>query len=147
MKAYLLFILITISTWGQAQPLRYRENYQTPISIAEQPFMAEIVSTPKAMQLGMMYRPDIAEHQAMLFVYPKPQAMAFWMKNMQIPLDILFFNQAGSLQEIKANVPPCQTQSCPIYPAKQDDNQFVVEIRAGQAEKLGLQVGDKLGGF
>lgn len=147
MKFFLSLIFLLLSTWGTAQPAPlplYHENYQQPITIGRHSFLAEIVDTPKSMQKGMMFRPHISENHAMLFIYPNPQPMTFWMKNMQIALDILFFDQRGVLQEIKSNVPPCQTPKCPVYPAKHDNNQFVVEIQAGLAAKQGITIGDKL---
>ncbi len=147
MKQYLLLFFLALTTWGYTQiPPRamYQENYDTRIAIGEHSFVAEVVSTPTLMQKGMMYRPNIAAENAMLFAYAHPQQMTFWMKNMRIPLDILFFNSGGVLQEIKSNVPPCATEECPTYPARHDDNQFVVEMKAGQAEVLGIVVGDIL---
>lgn len=150
MRRYLLFFLFVMATWGYSQtsPFKlYQENYQTPIRIGEHDFVAEIVSTPTLMQKGMMHRPKIDADQAMLFVYQQPQAVSFWMKNMHIPLDMLFFDAHGVLQEIKSDVPPCVTFICPDYPAQHDDNQFVVEIKAGQAKALGINVGDTLYGY
>lgn len=150
MKRYLLLILLTMVTLSKAQTSvspAYRGNYHTPITIGRHHFVAEIVDTPQAMQLGMMYRSHIGDNQAMLFAYDKPQAMTFWMKNMHIALDMLFFDDKGVLQEIKADVPPCQQVNCPVYPARHDNNQFVVEIQAGLAKKLRLRIGDKLGGL
>ncbi|MBS9778153.1 MAG: DUF192 domain-containing protein [Gammaproteobacteria bacterium] len=147
MKQYLLASLFLITTWGYTQtpPLNmYQENYQEPIEIGKHRFTAEVVSTPTLMQKGMMYRPQIKPDNAMLFVYEKPQNMSFWMKNMRIPLDILFFNAAGVLQEIKSNVPPCVSYDCPVYPAQHGDNQYVVEMKAGRAHTLGIQIGDVL---
>lgn len=119
-------------------------DYSTRLHIGEHLFFTELADTPEKMQTGMMYRNTMQENQAMLFIYPRPQAMTFWMKNTLIPLDMLFFNSSGVLQEIKSNIPPCQSADCPIYPAKRKDNQFVIELKGGQATALGIKVGDRL---
>ncbi len=151
MKHYILLILLAIVSVGKAEksaPVAlYQENYQIPITIGKYPFMAEIVDTPQAMQKGMMYRPSIKTNQVMLFVFATPRLLTFWMKDMQIPLDMLFFDDSGVLQEIKTNVPICDADPCPTYPALHDNNQIVAEIKAGQAKKLGLRIGDKLRGL
>lgn len=141
----LFSFLLTIANCAETErpsPLLYQENYKTPLAISNQIFMTEIADTPESMQKGMMFRPTMADNQAMLFVYPTPQPMAFWMKNTRIPLDMLFFDANYRLQEIKANVPPCQTANCPDYPAKHDNNQYVIELKGGSAKKFGITVGD-----
>ncbi len=152
MKHYLLLISLFVAIGCKAENTpqktqQYQENYHTPIAIGQHQFIAEIADTPQAMQQGMMYRPSIKDNQAMLFIFSKPQPMTFWMKNMQIPLDMLFFDKAGVLQEIKTDVPACQADPCPTYPAQNDNNQIVAEIKVGQAKKLGLTVGDRLQGL
>ncbi len=147
MKHYLLFLPVLVFGCKAENIVKkplYQENYHTPIAIGQHQFMAELADTPEAMQQGMMYRPSIKENQAMLFIYEQPQPMSFWMKNMRISLDMLFFDSKGVLQEIKTNVPACQAEPCPIYPSRYDNNQIVAEIKAGLAKKLGLAIGDRL---
>ncbi|PIE42405.1 MAG: hypothetical protein CSA47_00890 [Gammaproteobacteria bacterium] len=121
-------------------------NYTSWIWIGEHEFATEIANTPAAMQRGMMMRPGIEDNEAMLFVFTRPKPVTFWMKNTLIPLDMLFFNARGLLQEIKAAVPPCRTSRCPTYPSQYDDNVFVVEMQSGMAKKRNIQIGDKLNG-
>lgn len=140
---YFFFFLSLMTTTVNTAPL-YHEDYSSLIEIGNHAFATEIVNTPTKMQLGMMYRPKMADEQAMLFVYPRPQRMAFWMKNTLLPLDMLFFDALGRLQEIKRNIPPCKTSRCPTYPSRHNNILYVVEVKGGTAERLNLQVGDKL---
>lgn len=140
---YLFCLLINVSNLSQAQP-RYQENYHSLIEIGDHAFATEIADTPAKMQQGMMFRPSMEDNQAMIFVYPRPQGMAFWMKNTLIPLDMLFFDARGYLQEIKHEVPPCKTPNCPTYPSRHRNIQYVVELKGGTAAHLNLTVGDKL---
>lgn len=142
MRYFLFFVGLSLLP-VQAQP-RYQEAYSSWIEIGEYAFAAEIANTPAKMQQGMMHRPDMADDQAMIFVYPRPQRMTFWMKNTLIPLDMLFFDARGYLQEIKHSVPPCKTQRCPTYPSRHTHIQYVVELKGGTAQRLNLQAGDKL---
>lgn len=129
-----------------AQATEPETHYDHPVCVGNQRFNTEIADTLPKMQQGMMYRTRMTDDQAMLFIYPAPRNMRFWMKNTRIPLDMLFFDSKGVLQEIKHNVPPCQTENCPVYPAKAADNQFVLEIKGGLAKKQHIQVGDRLYG-
>lgn len=138
----LLLLLIAFFSIGAGKA--YQENYSTPIRIGRHFFDTEIADTPKKMQQGMMFRTKIADSQAMLFVYSQSQRAHFWMKNTLVPLDMLFFDELGRLQEIKHNVPPCKREPCDIYHSTSDNIQFIVELKGGVSEMLGIQVGDTL---
>jgi len=125
---------------------RYQTRYNNVIFIGNRAFIAELVSSPAARQKGMMYRPGINPEQAMVFIFQSPRRVSFWMQHVNMPLDMLFFDEKGYLKEIKANVPPCRVATCPTYPSQHDDIMFVVEIKAGQAAAQDIRIGDRLKG-
>ena len=65
------------------------------------------------------------------------------MKNTRIPLDILYFNAELELVSISADTPPCRVRYCPSYPSKVPA-MFVLELNAGTASELGVELGDRL---
>jgi hypothetical protein len=78
----------------------------------------------------------------MLFPFTEPRYPQFWMKNVVIPLDMIFL-RSGIVQAVYFNVPPCADEPCPLYaPNKLVDQ--VIELRGGRAEELGVQVGDRI---
>ncbi len=102
----------------------------------------EVAKTPQQQQMGLMYRPPLPNNRGMLFEFPSPQPVAFWMKNVPVPLDMVFTHQ-GVVQYITSNAPPCAQQPCPTYgPNKLVDR--VIELRAGRAAELKLKVGDRI---
>ncbi len=125
----------------------YAESYDDAwVFVGNQDFQTELAITPAKQRQGLMFRKSMQDNQAMLFIYQKPRRVAFWMKNTLIPLDMLFFDDNARLVEIKENVPPCKTATCPTYPARHPNIKYVLEINAGLSEKLGLKVGDALYG-
>lgn len=96
--------------------------------------------TPEQQALGLMFRTDLPPQQGMVFSFRPARRVSFWMKNVVIPLDMVFLRDR-TIVAIEANVLPCAAEPCPTYgPTEPVDR--VIELRGGQAETLGLQVGD-----
>ncbi len=106
-------------------------------------FAVEVAASEAERERGLMYRAELAEGHGMLFVMPRPQHAAFWMKNTHVALDILYFDAHGRLAEIVPDVPPCATDPCPIYPST-GPVRYVLELPAGSAARHGLKRGDRL---
>ena len=102
----------------------------------------EVARTPAQQALGLMFRPALPDNRGMLFPFDPPRPVGFWMKNVPVSLDMIFLLE-GEVKAIAANVPPCTNEPCPTYgPATPID--LVLELRAGRAAQLGLQVGDRI---
>lgn len=102
----------------------------------------EVAQTPEQQAVGLMFRPPLPDDRGMLFPFEPPRIVSFWMKNVPVPLDMVFLRN-GKVQAIALNVPPCQTEPCPTYgPDVSVD--AVIEMRAGRAAELSLKVGDRI---
>jgi len=102
----------------------------------------EVAITPEQQGLGLMYRDFLAPNRGMLFPFEFPRRASFWMKNVDIPLDMIFLYQ-GEVIFIEANVPPCNAEPCPIYGPDQIVDQ-VLELAGGRAEELNISTGDRI---
>lgn len=126
-----------------------QENFQgqqlevsAQVAIAGEIIELEVARTREQQALGLMYRPELPDNRGMLFPFAYPRVVTFWMKNVPVPLDMVFLLD-GDVKAIAASVPPCTTPSCPVYGPNEPVNQ-VIELRSGRAAELGLQVGDRL---
>lgn len=92
---------------------------------------------------GLMHRTALAQGHGMLFVYPEPEPVAFWMRNTLIALDILFFDRTGRLAHLHPEAKPLD--ETPLPGAMPDDpdpaRAMVLEIGAGEAARLGIAAG------
>jgi uncharacterized protein len=61
---------------------------------------AELALTQKEEMTGMMFRTNIQDTDAMLFVFPFPQRAAFWMKNCPESISAAYISPDGVIQEI-----------------------------------------------
>ncbi len=119
---------------------------QLPITaqavMAEQVIELEVARTRQQQATGLMHRDPLPDTRGMLFPFDPPKTVGFWMKNVPVPLDMVFLHQ-GKIVGIQNSAPPCQTQPCPVYgPRSLVDH--VIELRAGRAQELGLNVGDSV---
>ena len=95
---------------------------------------------PRKMR-GLMWEAQdfLADDKGMLFVFDEPGTRSMWMKNMQFPLDILWFDENGNVVSIEKNVPPCITplevMSCKSVGVSADNAQYVLELTAGYVDK------------
>ena len=106
-------------------------------------FTVEIADTREAQVLGLMFRESLEPDRGMLFIFPREAPRSFWMRNTRIPLDILYFDAELRLVSVAANARPCKTAQCPSYPSE-GPAQYVLELNAGVAGKLGVTRGDVL---
>lgn len=74
----------------------------------------------------------------MLFIFPKPTTVSFWMENMHFPIDIVWMNSDRKILGITRDVSPDTFPKSFPSPGK---IQFVLELNAGGAEKFGLKKG------
>ena len=104
----------------------------------------EIADTDAERERGLMFRDVLAADRGMLFIHEREAPQAYWMKNTHIPLDILYFDNSRRLVSQQRDVPPCSLgDACPSYPS-QAPARYVLELNAGQAEKLRLEDGAQL---
>jgi uncharacterized protein len=103
-------------------------------------FAVEIADDESERALGLMNRPEMAASAGMLFIYPSPRSLAFWMRNTLIELDMLFVDQTGVIRNIHERAIPLD--ETPIFGG--DDLTHVLEINGGLAARLGIKVGDQM---
>jgi uncharacterized protein len=101
-------------------------------------FNVELATTPDQMEVGLMFRQNLAPDAGMLFVYPSEQQVAFWMKNTVIPLDMLFIAGDGKIRRIVERTIPLSTAVIPSV----DEVRAVLEVNGGTAARLGIKPGD-----
>lgn len=128
----------TIEMINQAQKL----PITAIVEINGEKINLEVAQTPQQLAIGLMYRDSVPANRGMLFPFQPPRIVNFWMKNVSIPLDMIFLSQ-GVIQHIETNVPPCQTSSCPVYGPNVIVDQ-VLELAGGRATELNLSKGDRL---
>ncbi|MGB3768949.1 MAG: DUF192 domain-containing protein [Phormidesmis sp.] len=110
--------------------------------IKDRPFQLEVAKTPQQQALGLMFRSALPDDRGMLFPFSSPRRASFWMRDVPVPLDMVFIYQGKVVEVITA--PPCTIDPCATYgPGNQIVDQ-VLELRGDRASEIGLQPGDTI---
>jgi uncharacterized protein len=88
---------------------------------------AELALTPDEEETGLMYRTNITDETAMIFVLPGPERASFWMTNCPMSLSAAYIGPDGVIEEIhhlekNDNVPVMATNY---------NIQYVLEVNDG----------------
>jgi uncharacterized membrane protein (UPF0127 family) len=96
---------------------------------------------PEEITRGMMFERSM--DYALAFLYPDVSPRQMWMKNVMIPLDMVFCRE-GKIVQIYSDVPGCipivEDTECPIINSVPAD--LVLELPGGWSYGLRLQIGD-----
>ncbi len=106
-----------------------------------QRYTVEVAATPLEQERGLMFRTTMPRHHGMIFLFDPPKQATFWMENTVLPLDLIFIAPDNRVLSIGANAKP--------YSRDIIDSggtvSAVLELNAGEAARIGLQVGDRVG--
>ncbi len=119
----------------------YMRAQSTPLE-GEQKVIDEITyeyaDTPEKQARGLSGRSEIPHRYVMIFIFPTPGRYGFWMKDMLVPIDIVWLDATGEITKIDENVEPSSFPTLYYPPAP---THLVIETRAGEARALGWDIG------
>lgn len=102
-------------------------------------FSIEVADDPVERSAGLMYRRIMPDNRGMLFVFETTRQVGFWMKNTPLPLDLIFIGEDGEVKAVMHGVPFSEASISPGA-----DVRFVLELKAGTAQKAGIAKGVRL---
>ena len=92
---------------------------------------------------GLQDRKELAIDRGMLFVFKEPKEASFIMRNVEIPLDIIFIAEDGTVVNVEeAEVEEPDTPYDDLVRYRSDgDVKWVVEINKGLSQQYGIGPG------
>lgn len=118
---------------AQAQP-----KLQTiKIYLGAQTLDAELALTPSEEETGLMYRTNITDETAMLFVMAYPQRASFWMTNCPVSLSCAYIGPDGVIEEIHHLE---KNDNVPVF-ATNDNITYVLEVNDGWFPRHNINTG------
>ena len=96
----------------------------------------EVADTPDEWERGLMGRQSLAPDSGMLFVFPGPETVAFWMKDTPLPLSIAFIDEQGQVLDVQDMAPETTTPHSSPAPYR-----FALEVSQGYFAPFGIGPG------
>jgi uncharacterized membrane protein (UPF0127 family) len=127
----------------QAAPAPQTNLPKATLTLGAQSLTAQIAADDASRERGLMSRTNLAENEAMVFVFPAPQPVAFWMKDTPTPLSIAYVGPSGRIFEIHDLKPFDET---PIPSASQAVT-YAIETPQGWFAKHGIIAGSTVSGL
>lgn len=135
---FLLTMAVNLPTWEDS-PSRVFLPDGTAVAV-------EVADSAEERRVGLSEHVSLAPDRGMLFLFDEPGAYAFWMKDMDFSIDIIWLN-GETIVGIEPNVPVptpgVGTGDLPIYEPEFPTDR-VLEVNAGLAAAHGLAPGDFL---
>ncbi len=100
-------------------------------------FQVWLADSPQRQAQGLMFVRSLPEMRGMLFVHAEPRAIAMWMKNTYIPLDMVFIGPDGKILQIVEQTTPHSLETI----RSKEPAVAVLEIAGGEAKRLGIHAG------
>jgi uncharacterized membrane protein (UPF0127 family) len=97
-----------------------------------------IAADDRSRARGLMYVRELPADRGMLFLFDRPQELAFWMKDTYLPLDLVFIAGDGRVLNVAENARPFS-----LDPLESEGPAIaVLEVLGGTARRIGLKPGD-----
>ena len=138
----LLLVIVLCAVFGFFRPTISDYGLTTEkISIGKtNTVIVEIADSDASRAKGLMMRTFLPQGQGMLFIWPEEAPRTMWMKDTFIPLDIIFMDGQGTIVGIATQAVPHD-----LSPLGTDrPARYVLEVPAGDADRLGLAVGQSI---
>ena len=103
-------------------------------------FQVEEARTQAQRTRGLMFVQQLPARSGMWFDFVTEQHLSMWMKNTELPLDMLFVDQHGVIQHIHKSATPHDLT--PI--SSSGAVRYVLELNAGEVQRYALNIGDQV---
>ena len=114
----------------------------TIVSTPNGPLYVTLARTDAEREQGLSGVLSLPSDQGKLFIFSVAQLPGFWMKDMHIPLDMVWIDASSTVVGVTNNISP-DTYPDIFYPPALVTS--VLEINAGSAQKFGIATGTVLG--
>ncbi|MFA6170175.1 MAG: DUF192 domain-containing protein [Candidatus Margulisiibacteriota bacterium] len=141
-------ILTGLVLWGVLVPFQpqapvFQNKTAIVARIGNNNYKLEIADSMSKRGRGLSWRKSLPTDQGMLFLFDQPGQYHFVMDGMRFPLDFIWLND-GTVVDLKDNVPPLKANQPSINLTAKNKFDQAIELNAGEIEKSGLKIGNRV---
>ena len=138
----LLSLFLTVAGL-QGAPKPQRDLPKTTLSLGTNTLSAQVAADDASRELGLMSRTNLGTDEGMVFVFPSPRQVTFWMKDTPSPLSIAYVGPSGRIFEIHDLKPFDET---PV-PSASSAIVYAIEVPLGWFTQHGVLAGSTVSGL
>lgn len=138
----IFFLLVTFVTGifvlSRQQTCSESYRHDGQVRAGSHKINVQIAKNSQEIETGLAGKKCLADNQGMLFKFDKPGYYPFWMKDTHMAIDIVWIDASHRVTDISSNIQPDTYPKNFTNTAPAKD---VLELKAGEASKLGLGSG------
>ena len=127
--------------WDQFKNSWLTDDPVHTIYIGSVAIAVTVADTEQKRMKGLSGTQKLRDLEGKLFVFPENGHYGFWMKDMLIPLDIIWIDKNLQIVHFEENVSP---DTFPKVFTPDEEAHFVLEMNAHFVSSLKLKLGDRL---
>ena len=135
MRAKIILLVAVIVVWVIVMYNPPQQN-NVFLRLGEGTFHLRLAVSEAERTRGLGGVEKLAGNEGMFFIFPEDAPHAIWMKDMRIPIDILWLSHDFSIVDARENVSP---DSFPAIFSPRTPARFVVELPAGAVRTFGIK--------
>ncbi|MBC7459546.1 DUF192 domain-containing protein [Candidatus Saccharibacteria bacterium] len=114
---------------------------KTDVTLGSRTFNSTVADTETGRQKGLSGITTLGPNDGLLMVFPDSQEWGIWMKDMKVPIDIMWLDEDRIVVHIVMDASPEIGDSKTFVPTK--PALYVLEVAAGTVESAGIKIGDR----
>ena len=110
------------------------------IKIGQMTIDAQLATTKEELILGLSGRKGLTSNEGLFFIFPSP-GWKIWMKDMNLPIDVIWISEDLKIVYIVENMTP---ESYPKTYVSPTPTKYVLEIAQGSVQQYEIKIGQNI---
>lgn len=135
-------IVLYVNYWDDIRSILFSDEEEYAIYLGDVALKVTVADEYDERIKGLSGTPMLGDLEGKLFIFDEEGKHGIWMKDMIMPIDILWIDKNLQVIHIEENVLPSSYPATTYYPQK--EARFVLEMNAFFVSSLRVQIGDRL---